>query len=506
MLSFNDKLDFLMNITKTSNSALALNTSLDASYISRLRSGKRSLPKDAIYVDAMATYFSKHCMEDYQKKALSNVIKQEITFGNEKTAELIKLWFLDENICEEKTVGLFLDELSNFQFKKPLDVEIKNQIQYSDTKEKDTLIYYGIDGKREAVLNFLSLVLSHDKPQTLLLFSDENMDWMMDNCEFKIKWSNLMSKVIMRGNRINIIHTVSRNLDEMLAAITEWMPLYMTRAIKPYFYPKKRDGIFKRTLFIAPETCAVTSTSVGDMSDSVANFFLKDQKAIKAISEEYNNYLSLCRPLMRIFTTREKDAYFKTLFEFEKEQSDTLLITGVLSILTMSDILIKKIIKRIDYKQEIDIFAKYKIRKQIFEDTLENNRFIEIIRIPNISAIKDEKVHIAFSDMLGVDDLYYTVEEYKLHLQNIILLLQNYENYHVFIDDDIDEHKYMLYVKEDIGAMVAKTAAPTAIMAINESNMTAAFWDFLNIKIGAKKDDKNKSKTIKKLQELSNEL
>ena len=44
-MSFAEKLNFLMDVTKTPNSALAHNVALDASYISRLRNGSRKLPR-----------------------------------------------------------------------------------------------------------------------------------------------------------------------------------------------------------------------------------------------------------------------------------------------------------------------------------------------------------------------------------------------------------------------------------------------------------------------------
>ncbi len=37
----------------------------------------------------------------------------------------------------------------------------------------------------------------------------------------------------------------------------------------------------------------------------------------------------------------------------------------------------------------------------------------------------------------------------------------------------------MAYVKEDLGVIVAKTSQPPVVLAINEGNLTAAFWDFL---------------------------
>jgi transcriptional regulator with XRE-family HTH domain len=75
-MNFNEKLDFLMNITKTKNSDLAMYTSLDSSYISRLRRGKRKLSKSENYVQSMADYFGKSIKEDYQKKTIFDMISR----------------------------------------------------------------------------------------------------------------------------------------------------------------------------------------------------------------------------------------------------------------------------------------------------------------------------------------------------------------------------------------------------------------------------------------------
>ena len=52
-MQFYEKLDFLMNITKTSNSALGQKVNLDASYVSRLRKGQRSALKDITCIKSM---------------------------------------------------------------------------------------------------------------------------------------------------------------------------------------------------------------------------------------------------------------------------------------------------------------------------------------------------------------------------------------------------------------------------------------------------------------------
>lgn len=72
---FYEKLDFLMNITKTSNSALGHKVKLDASYVSRLRKGQRSALKNIACIKSMASYFARNCKEEYQRKTIFEALK-----------------------------------------------------------------------------------------------------------------------------------------------------------------------------------------------------------------------------------------------------------------------------------------------------------------------------------------------------------------------------------------------------------------------------------------------
>jgi len=508
-MNINEKLDFLMKISGTTNSALAFYTSIDASHISRLRRGERSIPKKSNYLNAIAGYLARHCIEDYQKKALADAMntKSFMLKDINEISELISFWLVDEQESEENAVGEFLDELSNFKFKKIPEIELNYKLKATKSKKSDNLAYFGIDGKRTAVIEFLSMVLDIDKPQTLLLYSDEDMDWLIESYDFKVKWAALMSKVIKQGNKIKIIHTVSRDLNEILEAINEWLPLYMTGAIEPYYYPKKRDGVFKKTMFIAPENCALISSSVGNMVDSSACFLNKEKESVKSITNEYQNFLELCRPMMRIFTAADYERYFLMLSEFEKEKAATFYKTDSMSILTMPETVIKSISERLDKDQKIEIAKYFTGRAEKFIENLKYNKFTEIITIPSIEPIVEGKIKVPFSDMLNKEELYYTLEEFIQHLENILMLMEFNKNYYVCINSDNKFEGYLLYVKEDTGVIVAKTSAPSVIFAINESNMTAGFWDYLSRKIDKKIDmDFSKCRSIDNLNAVIDEL
>lgn len=483
-MTFADKLDFLMTVTQTSNSALAGRVSLDASYISRLRNGKRHMPKDPDVIQSMAESLARRCGKDYQKKAVSDALKLKNPPGDAAAlAGELTDWLLYDGTGDADQVGRFLNGLSRLSGR---TAPVYPQEDCTPLFPLDEVsVYYGIEGKRRAAEYFLSEVAARETPQTLLLFSDEDTSWMTADPSYAQKWAALMVRMLSKGNKIKIIHTISRDLDEMLSAIGQWMPLYMSGLIEPYFYPKKRDGVFRRTLFIAPETAAVVSTSIGDQVSAAANFLYRDRAAVVSFAEEFMRYLRMCRPLMQIFTSREQEACYGMLAEFERERADTLVKTESLSLLTMPEALAENLLRR-DRPDETGILLIHKTRRQRFLEHLSLSRFDEIIALPDVEAVKDGGVKASLSAMLGGGAVCYTPKEFATHLDNVIKLLETYENYHVHLIDRRNEDHSMVYAREELGVLVAKTSQPPVVLAMSEGNMTAAFWDFLKGMVGEK--------------------
>lgn len=505
-MQFFEKLDFLLNITNTSNSALSQKIKLDPSHVSRLRRGQRNAIKDEAVITAMADYFARHCMSDYQRKALSDTLNISMAIFNTNELSIsIKKWLSNEKGDDIKAVGGFLDGLSNLNLNSKMPEKLTETIKKINEStiipQDEVSVYYGIEGKRKASEYFLLEVIAQNKPQTLLLYSDEATDWMTADREFAARWAKLMIGVLSKGNKIKIIHTVSRDLDEMLNAIRQWMPLYMTGLIEPYHYPKKRDGMFKQTMFISPGVIAVISSSVGQSINHAANLLIRKDDAISAYAEEFNLYLNQCKPLMRIFTAKTKELYLETLMEFEKENSDTMIKTESLSLLTMPENVSTAIMLRIGIESS-NLGEYQRQRLKNFEKKLQTNTFCEIIPIFDLKTIKDNKIKVSFSDMMSGELVYYTKEEYIGHLEHLEYLMETFENFHIKLIEEVPESNYMVYAKEDLGAIIAKTSSPPVVLAVNETNLTAAFWDFLRDIIGEKDyQSPNDREEAKKLHE-----
>jgi len=280
----------------------------------------------------------------------------------------------------------------------------------------------------------------------------------------------------------------------------------MTGSIEPYYYPRKRDGVFKRTLCIVPNVLAVVSSSVGSIRDKTANVLFRDKNTVSAFEREFNEYLSLCKPLMRIFTTKDEKEYFAVLLGADLEQRDSIIMTESLSVLTMPESVTSSIVAReVCIKQSLYEYQKKRI--ELFRKTIISNSFTEIISLYDIETVMNGGVKVSLSDTMIGDAVFYTAEEYIRHLENLVSLLDTYENFHVKIIVDESDYPYMVYVKEDFVTLIAKTTVPPVVLAIAENNMNAAFWDYLTSIIGSENSGlRGRDETRKKLTEYIGRL
>ncbi|WP_440977723.1 hypothetical protein [Sedimentibacter sp. LTW-03] len=500
MIMFSYKLNFLMNITNTSNSTIAHNVSLDASHVSRLRRGERKLPKKQNYLLPMSEYFARQIKEEYQKNMILEAINSYDYFPNDynMAARMICEWLMEEKEISEPSVEKILNSFTAGTTRNDAMVhgEGADSENYIDKE-----YYYGLEGKREAVVRFLSMVADAEKPQTLLLFSDEELSWLYGDRKFSIMWAEMLKRVLSKGNRIKIIHTINRDINEMLEALAKWLPVYIGGAIEPYYYPRIRDGVFKRTLFIAPKTAAVVSTSVQDKFQDMVNFFVTDKVAVNSLTIEYNNYYTLCRPLMKIFNTVNYNKFWNLFEEIEKEKC-TCIITGqVPFIMTMPCSMAEEIMNLTKNNLFVKIYNK---SKESFENIINDANITEILSIPSIEKIFEGTVTLPYSDMIFGRELYYTKEQFSEHIESLIYNLKKYKNYNVLLNrgrkDDI-----FLYGKEDRGIIVSKSGPPSSAFAINEPNMSAAFWDYLS-RLSDDAQIKDKKEVILYLEKLADKL
>lgn len=500
-MDFGKRLSLLMSVLNVTNSALAKALSVDPSLISRWRSGSRTPAKDSGYFEIIASYLVDHAKMEHQKLAICEIMGCDPrVLEKEDLKELVKNWLLDAPVPDTRLVGGFLSKVGLFKTpqvqQEAYDTTLEGQVASFE-------LFYGDEGKRRAVMKFLSCAMSEAEPGTILLYSDENVDWFLGDKLYSLRLATTMIELTKKGWKVNMVHTLSRDISEMLLAIDFWLPLYMTGAVTPYYNPRYKQHYFRRTLFVVPKLAAVTCTVFEDFPHTV-NLFTREPRVVELLEEEYLRFLDTCRPLMYIPQVGSSEM-FSLLEDFEDQVASCFIITDGLPLVTMPAEVLEKILQRCDFGSVEQFFSHWRKRVASFEKNLKAQPQFHLVKLPNVEDVKDSRVNVEMPE-LGCNTSY-TVEEYVTHLKHLLFLLRNYKNYHLCISPKSFDTNVHMAVKDETGVLVFKKDPPTRLFAINHPDMTNAFYcyaeDFLN---RLPSQNKDRTYVISKIKELVERL
>ena len=252
-----------------------------------------------------------------------------------------------------------------------------------------------------------------------------------------------------------------------MEAVMKWIPIYMTGAIEPYCYPRIRDDLFQHTLFIAPETAAIVSQSVRQDTSDMLNAFITDKSAIHALVTEYDRYFKLCRPLMKIYTSRNKSELLTELQSLHISKGGYYIRSAVPPLFTLP----RSVVEEINVPDLKQLWEKDYAQ---FEKSIQTDEIRLILLDPDIALLTPNKLILSSFSLVGEKQIVLTPKQYQTQLDHIKQLTQKYPHLHVRKQMVIPFNN-LLYVKDQTGVVMAKTDVPSAAFLLYEQNMTYAF-------------------------------
>jgi len=487
-MNFSAKLKIIMNIFNITNSKLAKHLNIDASLVSRWKNGNRK-PKTQQYYRIISEYIVSHAKMDYQKMAICEAIgtKTDDLLDDIDLSSLLTSW-LSNDVIE---IGEFPSQ------------------EYTPTQNHKTEvdIYYGINGKRELVLKFLRTIILSKKCYELLLMSEENMDWLTGDQHFLSEWSALLVEVIRRGNTIKIIHTIQRNSDELLSVIEKWLQLHLSGKVVSFYYPKYKENSYARTMFIAPNLLAITSSSIFDKNTDTANYLFDDKQVIRSLVCDYKSYLNECKPLMNIITEKNF-AEFKEIHNPFEKNGNIITYRNFFPTFTMPSSLFKKIVGRL----EIDRISLSQIKSLYKKSTLELKKFLQfnsitiIIEQKMLEMLLSPSFVFQLSDYHSCTNVSYLHDELVLHIKHLIKILKNNPSFNIYIvDKALIGPTTAIIAKENEFIVATNLSNPQSHFSIvyNEKNISYSIYEYFLSQIDSiPSRQRAKNYTIRKLSEV----
>ncbi len=304
--NFSWKMNAVMELLDLSNIRLARAVNTDPSYISRFRNGVRSPKANVALIMSICNELLLHITMQKKENELAALmeIEPEPRSDPEMLRTLFSKWLCDFSASREtETLDKLLDSLDRFTpvagAKLPRIHETAKWVSY---EHKST--YHGIDGLRTAVVRFLNETVN-GSARELYLYSDQDMQWLVGDPAFLKVWSALMFDCVRKRVRITIIHNVNRNSDEMVSAVVNWLPLYLSGMIIPYICHTEGETRFAHTLFLSPNKACINACHFRGCEAEGNYRYITDRTELSSLRREFDGLLAQSDFPARFYVDRE---------------------------------------------------------------------------------------------------------------------------------------------------------------------------------------------------------
>ena len=328
---FVENFNALQEALNVSTAQISRAIGYDTSFISRLKNKERKPADFENFISKLRDFTISKCQNEQTKLNISKLLecnKNDIK-NSEKFNEIFSKWLcFKRNNKGQDAIMSFLTKLDNFNLNDYINTDFsKVKLLTMPIIFKNSKTFFGIQGRKEAEGEFLKTTLLSKSDEPIFFYSDLPISNAGNDEDFKKKWVFAMTALLKRGLHLNMIHNLDRPMEEMLLGLENWIPIYMTGSISPYYFKTPPSNFFLSSHC----TSGVIAMSGRCMrnNEKQSKFYLTTKKEEFEFEKEISKYmLSKATPLMKIYKETDKKDFEKFIKapenkNFQKLKKDT---------------------------------------------------------------------------------------------------------------------------------------------------------------------------------------
>ena len=314
------KFDLLIKKLEINSSKMAAALHYDPSYISKIRVGKRAPSNPVLFVEGVCGYISKNCCSEEERRKIAFLTGNtpEKLENRESYFQALQNWLCLAELEKPDYVSGFLKKMDEFN----LDDYIR-AIHFDSFKIPKVPFqlpvskhYYGLKEMREGELDFLKHTVLSRSMEPLHLCSDMPVEDMAEDVAFAKKYMLGLALVLKKGLTIHVIHNVERPMKDMMLGLENWIPLYMTGQIFPYYLKGVQNKIYSH-LHYSSGQAAMTGDCISGHHENGHYYFTSHREEVEFCRKNTEYLLKKARLLMDIYRKERKDQ----LYDFMEKDS-----------------------------------------------------------------------------------------------------------------------------------------------------------------------------------------
>lgn len=295
----------------------------DSSFISRMKNKERKPADFETFIDKLRSYIISICQNDTKKEIVANLLNCNVKDlkDSQSFEEHFSNWLCSKHIdAKPNDVLNFLNQIDNFNLNDYVGTNFsKIKVPTSPVIFKNSKTFFGIEGRKKAEAQFLITTLLSKSEEPIFFYSNLPIAESGNDDDFKKRWVFAMTRLLKKGLHLNMVHNLNRPISELLLGLENWIPIYMTGSISPYYFKEPPSNFFLGS--------HCTSGSVSLNGECIKNnekkcrCYLTTKKEEVNFEKEKSKYMiSKATPLMKIYKEKDKAEFKEFINQIQNEK------------------------------------------------------------------------------------------------------------------------------------------------------------------------------------------
>ena len=137
--------------------------------------------------------------------------------------------------------------------------------------------------------------------------------------------------MLKKGLHLHVIHNLNRPFDELMLGLENWIPLYMTGQISPYYFKHDPDPVFGQLLNVSGHAALSGECICGHHAEG-RYYLTRTRQECHYYKKKASYMLDKASPLMKIYRAEDQQSLYAFL---HKDVSTPGARLGILSALPL---------------------------------------------------------------------------------------------------------------------------------------------------------------------------
>lgn len=476
--------NMLATVLQIRMTELARALNFDPSYLSRIRAGQRQPADASAFANGVGRFVARRYTSAAARSDVARLLdmEEESLQDDYTCASALASWLLNGEMGRPDSMLSFLEKLDAFDLNDYIQVirfdEMK--VPAAPFQLPGAKSYYGLEGFRQALLDFLKATVLSRSTQPVFMCSDIPIEDIAQDMDFSKKWMYGIALILKKGLRLNMVHDLNRPFNEMMLGLEAWIPLYMTGQITPWYLKGAKDGVYGHLTF-SSGGAALEGECVAGMIAHGRCHFSKARRDLDYCRQRSDALLKKAMPLMDIYREQSQVAYHAFLMADARETGRRRSILTAPPLHTLTDECLRRILDKNGVPQEsrakiIDACAH---SRALAEAMLEHGEYEESFPVLPRAAFEAAPVAMALQESVYPGGVYYDYDGYLEHIRLTRAHAQKYGAYTISETSGSALNNIQILIREGKWAAVSKSKAPAIHFIIRHPRLCAAIGDMI---------------------------